>query len=150
MQRGAAEVVEGLDARGRRRYNLAGRTMGGALGQQVAVAVVDGGVDVLLLETCNDTRSVKAGLLGIERLRQQLGVRIPIMLSATIEPMGSMLAGQGADAFWTSVSHADLTSVGAIAAEVVARAVNHAVITAIGIPGYPASRDLSPHTDSTE
>jgi 5-methyltetrahydrofolate--homocysteine methyltransferase len=77
-----------------------------------ARALVDGGVDVLLLETCNDTRSVKAGLLGIERLRQELGVRIPIMLSATIEPMGSMLAGQGADAFWTSVSHADLISVG--------------------------------------
>jgi 5-methyltetrahydrofolate--homocysteine methyltransferase len=77
-----------------------------------ARALVDGGVDVLLLETCNDTRSVKAGLLGIERLRQELGRRIPIMLSATIEPMGSMLAGQGADAFWTSVSHADLISVG--------------------------------------
>jgi 5-methyltetrahydrofolate--homocysteine methyltransferase len=77
-----------------------------------ARALVAGGVDVLLLETCNDTRSVKAGLLGIERLRQELGVRIPIMLSATIEPMGSMLAGQGADAFWTSVSHADLISVG--------------------------------------
>src|SRR5216684_3498740 len=77
-----------------------------------ARALVDGGVDGLLLETCNDTRSVKAGLLGIERLRQELGRRIPIMLSATIEPMGSMLAGQGADAFWTSVSHADLISVG--------------------------------------
>ncbi len=77
-----------------------------------ARALVDGGVDVLLLETCNDTRSVKAGLLGIERLRQELGRRIPIMLSATIEPMGSMLAGQGADAFWASVSHADLISVG--------------------------------------
>ncbi len=77
-----------------------------------ARALVDGGVDVLLLETCNDTRSVKAGLLGIEQLRRELGRRIPVMLSATIEPMGSMLAGQGADAFWTSVSHADLISVG--------------------------------------
>jgi len=77
-----------------------------------ARALVDGGVDALLLETCNDTRSVKAGLLGIERLRQELGRRIPVMLSATIEPMGSMLAGQTADAFWASVSHADLISVG--------------------------------------
>src|SRR5712692_1746989 len=77
-----------------------------------ARALVDGGVDALLLETCNDTRSVKAGLLGIERLRRELGRRIPIMLSATIEPMGSMLAGQTADAFWASVSHADLISVG--------------------------------------
>src|SRR5712692_10353992 len=77
-----------------------------------ARALVNGGVDALLLETCNDTRSVKAGLLGIERLRRELGRRIPIMLSATIEPMGSMLAGQTADAFWASVSHADLISVG--------------------------------------
>ena len=77
-----------------------------------ARALVDGGVDTLLLETCNDTRSVKAGLLGIERLRQELGRRIPVMLSATIEPMGSMLAGQTVDAFWASVSHADLISVG--------------------------------------
>src|SRR5712671_6191635 len=77
-----------------------------------ARALVDGGVDVLLLETCNDTRSVKAGLLGIERLRRERGEAIPIMLSATIEPMGSMLAGQGADAFWASVSHANLISVG--------------------------------------
>ena len=77
-----------------------------------ARALIDGGVDALLLETCNDTRSVKAGLLGIERLRQELGLRIPVMLSATIEPMGSMLAGQTADAFWASVSHADLISVG--------------------------------------
>ena len=77
-----------------------------------ARALLDGGVDILLLETCNDTRSVKAGLLGIERLRQERGIQIPVMLSATIEPMGTMLAGQGADAFWTSVSHADLISVG--------------------------------------
>jgi 5-methyltetrahydrofolate--homocysteine methyltransferase len=77
-----------------------------------ARALVDGGVDILLLETCNDTRSVKAGLLAIERLRQERGVRIPVMLSATIEPMGTMLAGQGADAFWASISHADLISVG--------------------------------------
>ncbi|HTM47199.1 MAG TPA: methionine synthase [Bryobacteraceae bacterium] len=77
-----------------------------------ARALVDGGVDALLLETCNDTRAVKAGLLGIERLRQELGRRIPVMVSATIEPMGSMLAGQTADAFWASVSHADLISIG--------------------------------------
>src|SRR5205814_8941240 len=64
------------------------------------------------LETCNGTRSVKAGLLGIASLRRELERRIPVMLSATIEPMGSMLAGQTADAFWASVSHADLISVG--------------------------------------
>ena len=77
-----------------------------------ARALLDGGVDILLLETCNDTRSVKAGLLGIGQLRAERGVRIPVMLSATIEPMGTMLAGQSADAFWASISHADLISVG--------------------------------------
>jgi 5-methyltetrahydrofolate--homocysteine methyltransferase len=77
-----------------------------------AKALIDGGVDILLLETCNDTRSVKAGILAIEDLMRELGRRIPVMLSGTIEPMGTMLAGQAADAFWASVSHANLLSVG--------------------------------------
>ncbi len=77
-----------------------------------AAALLDGGVDILLLETCNDTRSVKAGLLAIEQLLRERGEKVPVMLSATIEPMGTMLAGQGADAFWASISHADLISVG--------------------------------------
>src|SRR4029077_6154230 len=78
-----------------------------------ARALVDGGVDVLLLETCNDSISVKAGLLAIGQVGKELGLRFPIMLSATIESVGNaMLAGQGVDAFWASVSHADLISVG--------------------------------------
>jgi 5-methyltetrahydrofolate--homocysteine methyltransferase len=77
-----------------------------------ARALVDGGADILLLETCQDTRNVKAGLLGIQRLMRELGRRIPVMVSGTIEPMGTMLAGQTADALWTSISHVDLMSVG--------------------------------------
>ncbi len=77
-----------------------------------AKGLIDGGADILLLETCNDTRAVKAGLLGIEQLKKELGRRIPVMVSGTIEATGTMLAGQTAEAFWTSISHGELLSVG--------------------------------------
>jgi 5-methyltetrahydrofolate--homocysteine methyltransferase len=77
-----------------------------------AKGLIDGGADILLLETCNDTRAVKAGLLGIAQLKKELGRAIPVMVSGTIEATGTMLAGQTADAFWTSICHADLLSVG--------------------------------------
>src|SRR5689334_10428806 len=77
-----------------------------------AKGLLDGGADLLLLETCQDTRNVKAGLLAIDRLGRELGYAIPVMASGTIEPMGTMLAGQTADAFYTSISHAKLLSVG--------------------------------------
>ncbi len=77
-----------------------------------ARALVEGGADVLLLETCQDTRNVKAALLAIQRLRRELGFEVPVMVSCTIEPSGTMLGGQTADAFWVSVSHMDLVSVG--------------------------------------
>jgi 5-methyltetrahydrofolate--homocysteine methyltransferase len=72
----------------------------------------DGGADILLFETCNDTRAVKAGLLAVQDLRRETGQRIPVMVSGTIEPMGSMLAGQTADALMVSVEHMDLLSIG--------------------------------------
>jgi 5-methyltetrahydrofolate--homocysteine methyltransferase len=77
-----------------------------------ARALVEGGVDLLLFETVFDTRSVKAGLLAVQQLEGDLGVRIPVMVSATIEPWGTMLAGQAMDAFYASIGHADLLSVG--------------------------------------
>ena len=77
-----------------------------------ARGLLDGGVDILLAETCNDTRTVKAALLAIDRLRQERGIRIPVMVSGTIETIGSMLAGQTADAFCASLLHADLLSIG--------------------------------------
>src|SRR5690349_15501058 len=77
-----------------------------------AEALIEGGADVLLLETSNDTRTVKAALLGINRAAKLAGYRVPVMVSGTVEPTGTMLAGQTADAFYTSISHADLLSVG--------------------------------------
>ena len=80
--------------------------------QEQAKGLIEGGADMLVLETAQDTRNVKAGLLGIERLRRELGVEIPVMVSCTIEPTGTMLAGQTADAFYVSVAHAGLLSIG--------------------------------------
>src|ERR1022692_2528099 len=77
-----------------------------------AKGLLDGGADILAAETCNDTRAVKAALVGIERLRRELGRPVPTMVSGTIETLGTMLAGQTADAFCASVLHADLLSIG--------------------------------------
>ncbi len=78
----------------------------------LAKPLIDGGADILLLETCQDTRNIKAGLLAIRRLARELGRRIPVMVSGTIETMGTMLAGQTADALYASISHADLIAAG--------------------------------------
>lgn len=77
-----------------------------------ARGLIDGGADLLLVETCQDTRNIKAALLAIRRLADELGRRIPVIVSGTIEPMGTMLAGQTADALVVSLQHADLLAVG--------------------------------------
>ncbi len=80
--------------------------------REQAVGLVEGGVDLLLIETQQDTRNVKAALLGAEEAFEALGRRVPIMVSGTIEATGTMLAGQGVEALYTSVMHADLLSIG--------------------------------------
>jgi 5-methyltetrahydrofolate--homocysteine methyltransferase len=77
-----------------------------------ARGLVEGGADILLLETCQDTRNIKAGILGIRQLARERGEEIPIMISATIEPMGTMLAGQSIEALWASLRHARPLSFG--------------------------------------
>jgi 5-methyltetrahydrofolate--homocysteine methyltransferase len=77
-----------------------------------AKGLVDGGADILLLETCQDTRNIKAGLVAIDKLGRELGFTIPTMVSGTIEATGTMLAGQTADSLYTSLSHAPLLSIG--------------------------------------
>jgi len=79
---------------------------------QQSKALVDGGADILLLETCQDTRNIKAGLLAIDRLGRELNYPIPTIVSGTIEATGTMLAGQTADALYTSISHAHLLAIG--------------------------------------
>ncbi len=68
--------------------------------------------DLLLLETCQDTRNVKAALLGIEEALREIGVRLPVIVSGTIEPMGTMLAGQNAEALVVSLEHIDALGIG--------------------------------------
>jgi 5-methyltetrahydrofolate--homocysteine methyltransferase len=71
-----------------------------------AKGLVEGGADLLTVETCQDTRNIKAALLAIQRLSRELGVPVPVIISATIEAMGSMLAGQTIEAMWASLRYA--------------------------------------------
>lgn len=76
-------------------------------------ALVEGGVDLLLMETIFDTLNVKAALDAAREVFDKVGKKFPIMLSATLaDSVGRMLAGQQIEAFLSSVSHADLLSVG--------------------------------------
>jgi len=70
-----------------------------------ALGLLAGGVDLLLLETAQDTMNLKAAADGIARAFTQSGHRVPLMISGTIEPTGSMLAGQGVEALYASVAH---------------------------------------------
>jgi 5-methyltetrahydrofolate--homocysteine methyltransferase len=77
-----------------------------------ARGLIEGGVDLLLLETAQDTLNLKAAAIGIAAAQQALGSRVPVMVSGTIEPMGTMLAGQGVEALYTSLEHLNLFSIG--------------------------------------
>ncbi|MCZ6727810.1 MAG: homocysteine S-methyltransferase family protein, partial [Acidobacteria bacterium] len=77
-----------------------------------ALGLMAGGVDYLLLETCQDTRNIKAGLLGLAEAFEAAGWTLPVAVSVTIEATGTMLAGQDAEALAISLAHADLLYVG--------------------------------------
>ncbi len=75
--------------------------------------LVDGGVDLLLVETVFDTLNAKAALMGIEEYLEQRGLRIPVMVSGTIsDASGRTLSGQTLSAFMHSLDHIDLLSIG--------------------------------------
>ena len=76
-------------------------------------ALIDGGVDILLVETVFDTLNAKAALFAIEEVKEERNLDIPVMLSGTItDASGRTLSGQTAEAFLISVSHIPLLSVG--------------------------------------
>jgi len=77
-----------------------------------ALALIEGGVDVLLLETSQDTLNVKAGTIGVKKAFEASGKVLPIMISGTIEPMGTTLAGQNIESFYISLEHVNPLSVG--------------------------------------
>ena len=77
-----------------------------------AAGLMEGGVDVLLLETGQDTLNIKAGLEGIDRAFAELGREVPVAVQGTVEPMGTLLAGQDVEALYVSLAHRDLLWIG--------------------------------------
>ena len=78
-----------------------------------AKGLLEGGADLLLIETIFDTLNAKAAVFAIERLFEDLGRRWPVMISGTItDASGRTLSGQTAEAFWNSLSHAQPISFG--------------------------------------
>jgi 5-methyltetrahydrofolate--homocysteine methyltransferase len=81
--------------------------------RDAARGLLDGGVDLLLVETIFDTLNAKAALFAIEEVFDEVGRRVPIMISGTItDASGRTLSGQTPEAFWNSVRHARPLSVG--------------------------------------
>lgn len=81
--------------------------------KQQAKGLIDGGSDVLLLETITDTLNAKAALFAIQELFEETGKTVPVMVSGTItDASGRILSGQTAEAFLISVSHVPLLSIG--------------------------------------
>lgn len=80
--------------------------------EEQALGLIDGQVDLFLLETSQDLLNVKAGFLGIKQACEKRNVELPIILSGTIEPMGTTLAGQTIEAFYISIEHMKPLAVG--------------------------------------
>ncbi len=75
--------------------------------------LVDGGSDIILVETIFDTLNAKAALYAVDRYFEKTGLRLPIMISGTItDASGRTLSGQTTEAFWNSLSHANPLSIG--------------------------------------
>ncbi|WP_159021752.1 homocysteine S-methyltransferase family protein [Formosa sp. L2A11] len=81
--------------------------------KQQTEALLDGGVDMLLVETIFDTLNAKAALFAIDQVQEERGIKVPIMVSGTItDASGRTLSGQTVEAFLLSISHIPLLSVG--------------------------------------
>jgi 5-methyltetrahydrofolate--homocysteine methyltransferase len=80
---------------------------------EAAHGLIAGGVDLLLVETIFDTLNAKAALFAVEDVFEQLGMRLPLVISGTItDKSGRTLSGQTTEAFWNSVAHARPLAVG--------------------------------------
>ena len=77
-----------------------------------AKGLVDGGSDLLLIETSQDTLNVKAALIAIDKLSEEMGYEIPTAVQCTIETMGTTLGGQDIEAFYVSLEHRNLLWIG--------------------------------------
>ncbi len=80
---------------------------------EAAAALIDGGVDFLMIETIFDTLNAKAAIFAVRRAFESTGVELPVMISGTItDASGRTLSGQTAEAFWNSVRHAQPFMIG--------------------------------------
>src|SRR6266851_1797927 len=80
--------------------------------QEQAEGLIEGGADILLLETVQDTLNCKAGLNGIACAMERTGAAVGVAISGTIETMGTLLAGQDIEAFYTSIAQHNLLWLG--------------------------------------
>ncbi|MCP1314040.1 methionine synthase, partial [Halomonas sp. 707D7] len=80
---------------------------------EAAAALIEGGSDLIMIETIFDTLNAKAAIYALEVLFEDLGARLPVMISGTItDASGRTLSGQTTEAFWNSVRHAKPLSIG--------------------------------------
>ena len=80
---------------------------------EAAIGLVEGGADILMVETVFDTLNCKASLVAIDDVFTELGYRVPVMISGTItDASGRTLSGQTVAAFWNSVRHAKPACIG--------------------------------------
>ncbi len=80
---------------------------------EAAEGLIEGGADILLIETVFDTLNAKAAIFAVQSLFDRLGYELPIMISGTItDASGRTLSGQTTEAFWYSVAHANPISIG--------------------------------------
>lgn len=102
--------------------------------------LVDGGVDLLLIETIFDTLNAKAAVYAVKQYNKQHGTRVPVMISGTIADMaGRTLSGQTVEAFWYSLRHAEPFSIGlncAFGADIMRQYIE---VLAKAAPDYPVS-----------
>ena len=110
--------------------------------KQQVEALLDGGVDLLLVETIFDTLNAKAALFAIEEVKEERNIDIPIMVSGTItDASGRTLSGQTAEAFLISISHIPILTVGFNCALGASQLVPHlevlATRTPFGVSAHP-------------
>jgi len=81
--------------------------------EQQALALIEGGVHIMMVETIFDTLNAKAALMAVERAQAQKGTQLPVIVSVAItDQSGRTLSGQTIDAFWNSIRHVDPVAVG--------------------------------------
>jgi 5-methyltetrahydrofolate--homocysteine methyltransferase len=80
---------------------------------EAARSLVQGGADILLIETVFDTLNAKAALFAVRQVQEELGIDLPVMVSGTItDASGRTLSGQTTEAFWNAVRHGELFAIG--------------------------------------